>query len=41
MQADLEYIEGELALFQDIRQLKAWLKDYRIGANDPGLEDFF
>jgi hypothetical protein len=41
MQADLEYIEGELALCQDIRQLKAWLKDYQIGANDPGLEDFF
>jgi hypothetical protein len=39
MQADLEHIEGDLVLFQDIRQLKAWLKDYRIGANDPGLDD--
>jgi hypothetical protein len=35
MRANLNYIEADLNTFSDIKQLKAWLKDYRIIASDP------
>ncbi|MDM5176271.1 molecular chaperone DnaJ [Massilia sp. DJPM01] len=36
MRANVKYIEADLDTFSDIKKLKAWLKDYRIVANDPG-----
>jgi hypothetical protein len=35
MKADLELIEGDIVTFSDVKTLKAWLKDYQIGANAP------
>jgi hypothetical protein len=35
MKVDLEHIEGDLVIFSDVKTLKAWLKDYEIGANAP------
>lgn len=36
MRANVKYIEADLDTFSDLKKLKAWLKDYRIVANDPG-----
>lgn len=36
MRANVKYIEADLDAFSDRKKLKAWLKDYRIVANDPG-----
>lgn len=36
MRANVNYIEADLDTFSDLKKLKAWLKDYRIVANDPG-----
>lgn len=36
MRANVNYIEADLDTFSDLKRLKAWLKDYRIVANDPG-----
>jgi hypothetical protein len=35
MRANVKYIEADLDTFSDIKQLKAWLKDYRVVANEP------
>lgn len=36
MRANVKYIEADLDTFSDLKKLKAWLKHYRIVANDPG-----
>jgi hypothetical protein len=36
MRANVKCIEADLDTFSDLKKLKAWLKDYRIVANDPG-----
>lgn len=39
MRANVKYIEADLDAFSDRKKLKAWLKEYRIVANDPGYGD--
>lgn len=39
MQASIEHIAADLDAFSDIKKLKAWLKDYRIVADDPGFDE--
>lgn len=36
MWTNVKCIEADLDTFGDLKKLKAWLKDYRIVANDPG-----
>lgn len=39
MRANVKYIEADLGTFGDVKKLKAWLKDYRIVANNQGYDD--
>lgn len=41
MRANIKYIEADLGAFSDLKQLKAWLKDYRIAASDPGHDELY
>lgn len=36
LRANVQHVEVDFDVFSDIKKLKAWLKNYRIVANDPG-----
>lgn len=41
MRAKIKGIEADLAMFRDLKQLKIWLKTYRIIRNDVFVDPAF